>query len=65
MKNLADKYKKKDIFYEGMLMDGIVDGIEGNVESAKRKLREAADNLNNYGNKRWAERELSRLSGGA
>jgi hypothetical protein len=63
MERLADKHRKKDIFYEGMLMDGIVDGLEGNQDSAKRKLREAADNLINYGDKRRAQKELSRLSG--
>jgi hypothetical protein len=63
MKMLADKYRKKDIFYEGMLMDGIVDGLEGNLDSAKRKLREAADNLTNYGDKRRAKKELFHLSG--
>jgi hypothetical protein len=61
MGKLADQYRKKDIFYEGMLMDGIVDELEGNLDSAKRKLREAADNLTNYGDKRRAQKELSRL----
>jgi hypothetical protein len=63
MKKVADLYKKKDVFYEGMLMDGIVDGLEGNLDSAKRKLREAADNLTNYGDKLRAQKELSRLFG--
>jgi hypothetical protein len=61
MEKHADKYKNKDIFYEGMLLDGIVDGLEGNLDSAKRKLRDAADNLINYGDKRRAQKELSRL----
>ncbi|MDR2180865.1 MAG: hypothetical protein LBP21_11205 [Synergistaceae bacterium] len=63
MKRVADKYNKKDVFYEGMLMEGIVNGLEGNLDSAKRKLRETAENSTNYGDKRRAEKELSRLSG--
>ena len=58
IRDLAAKFNRPDLVYDSVLLDGIIDKLEGKHFSARQKLESVLKHTTSEGNRLRAEREL-------